>query len=74
MRTRYRAGQKGSGQKIIQSIASTVETAAGAAAEGDMEAAAAEEDATAMDDDAPNVYFDEVTDTDEELTCRTPQS
>ena len=36
-----------------------------------MEAAAAEEDATAMDDDAPNVYFDEVTDTDEELTCRT---
>ena len=51
-----------------------METAAGAAAEGDMEAAAAEEDATAMDDDAPNVYFDEVTDTDEELTCRTPQS
>jgi hypothetical protein len=39
-----------------------------------MEAAAAEDDATAVDDDAPNVYFDEVTYTDVELTCRTPQS
>ena len=50
------------------SIASTGETAAGAAADGDMEAAVAEDRAAAEDkaaavaDDAPYVYFEEVTD------------
>ena len=58
----------------VSEYASIVETAAGAAAEGDMDAAAAEDEAAAVDDDVPNVYPDELTDTDEGLTCRTSQS